>query len=242
MFAVTVRGNPAFDHARQAQAMLDASTWSRLVEIRNTNSRSHYPSTVYALVFEAAGILWFYTDTDGTQSFSRFTNRLDEEKRDFTAGLRAIDAGFTSFRLVEPRGPAPVLSHQLPNGCFIESLSAAQSLPFGARGLTDARLVSVYVGERHHRRGHTVLVFEDHRGAYVVDRTISPVPRRIGEKLPREPLAVARQILGNVVTLSARYVPLPLVETPAAALVTTLDRDGKTSAVLAENPRDTRQL
>ena len=45
---------------------------------------------LHALVFELAGMLWFYTAEDGTQSFSLRIDRLDAEKADFGPMLRDI--------------------------------------------------------------------------------------------------------------------------------------------------------
>ncbi len=59
-----------------------ADTWARVVRIDNSRPRDvlrrgPYPKVVYALVFELSGILWFYTDVDGTQSLSLTRNTVD---------------------------------------------------------------------------------------------------------------------------------------------------------------------
>ena len=64
-FTAVLRGDP-LDHAQRARAMLGAGIWSRVIRIENVSAGSRYPATVYALVFELSGILWFYTDIDGT--------------------------------------------------------------------------------------------------------------------------------------------------------------------------------
>ena len=71
-------------NARSAQAILGADVWSQVIRIENTGSTKKYPRTVHALVFEVAGILWFYQDGEGTQSFSLHRGRLEAE-----TGLRA---------------------------------------------------------------------------------------------------------------------------------------------------------
>ncbi|HEY4990003.1 MAG TPA: hypothetical protein VII09_09360, partial [Opitutaceae bacterium] len=85
-----------------ARAMLGSETWARLVLIRNANpgvgwSRGVYPRTVYAVVFEMSGILWFYTDTNGTQSLSLTLGTLDRDKAAPGRLFRAIDRGFTRW-------------------------------------------------------------------------------------------------------------------------------------------------
>ena len=85
-------------------------TWSRVVRIENSAPagflhRGAYPRVVYATVFEVSGILWFYTDTDGTQSLSLTTNTAARDEASPGALFLAIDRGFTRWSWVA--GPAP---------------------------------------------------------------------------------------------------------------------------------------
>ncbi|MCX6934404.1 MAG: hypothetical protein NTZ29_17245, partial [Verrucomicrobia bacterium] len=68
---VVLAGEPAdLTNARRAQAVLGADVWSQVIRIENSGSTGKYARTVHALVFEVAGILWFYHDSEGSQSFS----------------------------------------------------------------------------------------------------------------------------------------------------------------------------
>ena len=87
-------------NARSAQAILGADVWSQVIRIENTGSTKKYPRTVHALVFEVAGILWFYQDGEGTQSFSLHRGRLEAEKADFAPLLADIHPGFTRWTVV----------------------------------------------------------------------------------------------------------------------------------------------
>ena len=84
------------------------------------------PRVLHALVFEFSGILWFYTDTDGTQSLSLRKGRLDEDKADLGPLLRDIEPGFTRWRALpeESKRADVTTAEELPNGCFIESVAA----------------------------------------------------------------------------------------------------------------------
>src|SRR5438128_6171915 len=98
--AAVARGDSSLDFARRAQALLGPDTWSEVIQIGNASLSSTYPKKLHALVFEFAGLLWFYTDCDGTQSFSLRKNRLAEEKADFAPLLRDIDPGFLRWDVV----------------------------------------------------------------------------------------------------------------------------------------------
>lgn len=176
--------------ARRAQELLGPDTWSRLIRIENTRARTAYPKTVYAVVFEFTGILWFYTETDGTQSFSLWTNRLNEEKADFREGLRQIDPGFTRYSVVEDETAPPVLSGELPNGCFIESLVAGRERLAQNKDISEARLVMYYANDRV--AGHCVLAYETGEGVFVIDPTRDDLPRRVGDRWPKDPVQVAQ--------------------------------------------------
>jgi len=202
-------GALSLDHARRARAMIGEETWSQIVEVENTNAESVYPASLHALVFELGGILWFYTDTDGTQSFSLHQNNLPAEKKDFAPLLRAIDPGFTKHTVLAEDElaalPAPAADAPLPNGCFIESYAALRDRVEQGELIVGARLMSFYAAGR--RAGHTVLTYETPRGAFVLDPSAAAKPRRIDRKQVNDPMAIARMLVPGVPIVQARWVP-----------------------------------
>ncbi len=199
--------------------MIGEETWSRIVEVENTNAESVYPSSLHALVFELGGILWFYTDTDGTQSFSLHQNNLAAEKEDFGPMLRAIEPGFTKHvTLTEDELaalPAPA-DGPLPNGCFIDSYAALRERVARGELILGARLMSFYAPGR--RAGHTVLTYETPRGHFVLDPSASAKPKRVDRRHAGDPLAIARALVPDVAIEEARWVPaLRQIEMPLLA-------------------------
>ena len=89
--------------------MLGNGTWGRLVRIENSTprgftGRSAYPRIVYAYVFELSGILWFYTDADGTQSLSLTRGTVARDAADPGPALPGPwIRGFTGWRWVDER-------------------------------------------------------------------------------------------------------------------------------------------
>jgi hypothetical protein len=200
------------DTARQARAELGLGVWARVLQIENANPRSHYPATVYATVFEFAGLLWFYTDTDGTQSFSLHRGQLDQEKADFLPLLRDVEPGFTRFEVVSDAGSQPAAARkQLPNGCFIDSVAALQSRLARGERVKGAALLSYYIENAGRLRGHTVLACAMPTGLVVIDSAqgSTPVPVWQGS-LASEPLKIARAVAPHGV-VRANWVPVPLV-------------------------------
>jgi hypothetical protein len=196
-------------HARQAQAMLGPEVWSQVIRIDNTARRSPYPHTLHALVFELEGLLWFYTDTDGTQSFSLKRGRLAEEKADFGPLLRDIERGFTHWSVVsDAPSAARAPRGSLPNGCFIQSVAASRAL--GA-GVDHLQLLSYYVQTASGLRGHTVLTYEKRGHLGVFDPEEPERAQQFSKTLGRDPLALARAVLGGAVA-RARLLPLEALE------------------------------
>lgn len=207
---VALCAQPALDNARRAQALLGADTWSQVVRIENRAPGSVYPKTVYALVFELAGLLWFYTDADGTQSFSLHRGRLAAEQADFGPLLRDIEPGFRRWTVL-PDAPPPARGGDGPlrNGCFIESVVALRErLARGARA-ESPRLLAYYGDQPAVRAGHTVLAYEAGGVTEIFD------PSRPQERLvfPRalaaDPLALARRLDGPEI-VKARFLPVEL--------------------------------
>jgi hypothetical protein len=136
-----------------------------VLRIDNTGRHSRYPATVYATVFEFAGILWFYTDTDGTQSLSLYRDQLDREKADLRSLLRAIDPGFGAFEEVPDAGQRTGGARPaLANGCFIDSVAALEARLLEGERITRAALLCYYPREGTALPGHTILAYETERG------------------------------------------------------------------------------
>lgn len=221
--AAHVAANSSRDNARHAQALLGPTTWSQLIRVTNLAVRSVYPATVYALVFEEAGILWFYTDTDGTQSFSLHPDRLAEEKADFGPLLRAIEPGFAECTFLSdgPMENAAGSGGPLPNGCFVESLAALRERVARGEPIERARLLSCYVDTPQGLRGHTVLTFETPRGLFLLDPARSPEARSMPRAWQDDAMALASAALEGAKIARARWVPTT-VPSPVA-MVASLD-------------------
>jgi hypothetical protein len=205
-------------HARRAQALLGPDVWSQIIRIENTDRLSAYPPVLHAVVFELAGILWFYTDFNGTQSFSLHRGRLAEEKADFAPLLRDIEPGFRRWQVVEvdlaaTGSVAP--DAPLPNGCFIESYAAYRLRVARGTPISDARLLSYYLGGASGlRAGHTVLTYSVPGGLAVVDPAEPGQERLLARSSGADPVRLARVLQGGAVA-RARLIPL---EPPASAV------------------------
>jgi hypothetical protein len=209
-----VAGKPAaLRDALAARSMLGDGIWARIVRIDNRGPRprwrrSSYPQTVYALVFEMSGILWFYTDTDGTQSLSLTLGTLERDKADPGPLLRGIDPGFVSWEWVgEPAGPWVPVPSRPPNACFVESIAALlRRVAFGGEA-GSPQLLSYYVDTPGGRLGHTVLIFTTRGGLEAVDAELSEAPVSIPETLGTDPRAVSAFLWGKRVA-AARTLPI----------------------------------
>jgi len=176
-------------HARRAEALLGPGLWTRVIRISNRAEGGRYPPQVDALVFELEGVLWFYTDTDGTQSLSQLLRHAEQDKAALGPLLLHLNPGFTAWE------DAPVIDHEqlaektpLPNGCFIESLVA---MPGGGV------------------HGHTVLQFRGNEGWIVIDPYRPKKRQRIFPKNPDDAKACADGLRPDVAT--ARQWALPQV-------------------------------
>lgn len=201
------------DDARRAGGLLGAAVWSQVIEIRNDNRRSLYPETVHALVFELAGILWFYTDADGTQSFSLHRGRLAEEKADFAPLLRGIEPGFSRWTVLPAEPGRSGGGATLKNGCFIESVVELRArVARGARAGAP-RLLSYYAKTFSGQEGHTVLAYEVDGRTEIYDPSRPQAKFAFPARRGREPLALA-QSLDRREILGARYLPLGVEASP----------------------------
>jgi hypothetical protein len=202
--------------ALAARALLGPSVWSRVVRIENTESRqefrrSPYPREVFALVFELSGLLWFYTDSNGTQSLSLRSGSLGIDKAEPGPLFLAIDRGFTRWSWVDD---AAALRRQPPeappNACFIESVAALFRKVAGGGEAAEPRLLSYYVDTPSGWRGHTVLVFKDRDGLAALDPEFSERPVRLPPILGEDPKAWSSYLWGGTIA-SARTLA---VESP----------------------------
>jgi hypothetical protein len=150
------RAEDSLLHARRGQALLGPDVWSQVIRVENGGDTRVYPRTVHALVFELVGQLWFYCSADGTQSLSLYANRLAEDKAHLGPLLRAIEPGFTSWKVLPN---AEIKPGPLRNGCFLESLAALRMRAGAGVELSEPRLLSYYVEVGSTQRGHTVLVY-----------------------------------------------------------------------------------
>ena len=198
--------SPSLDHARQARALLGDETWSRVVRIENANRSSVYPSELYALVFELGGLLWFYTDADGTQSLSLHRHRLAAEKANLAPLLQAIEPGFVVHEIVPEEQARPlVVAEAPPNACLLESHALLRRRQAAGEPILHARLLSYYIPQR--RAGHTVLYYETPRGAFVIDPDRPRKRVRVRKAAHDDPRTLAEAIRPRLQISGARWIP-----------------------------------
>jgi hypothetical protein len=201
-----LRAQSSLENARRAQLMLGDGMWSQILRVENETRFGRYAPTVHALVFELQGLLWFYTDADGTQSFSLHHNDLEAEKADFGPLLSDIERGFTRWKVLGEAELARVKpSTHLANGCFIECVAIWRE----RRGeeSEEPRLLSFYVNLATRRVGHTVLTFREGDTVKLIDPTRPEKVVSVPGKIADDPLALARSVSGTAV-LKARFFSL----------------------------------
>jgi hypothetical protein len=208
--------------ALAARSHLGAQVWARVVRIENTSvrgalRRSPYPDTVYALVFELSGALWFYSDANGTQSLSLRLGAIDADKADPGPLFKAIDPGFARWSWVDSlAGWRHTPAGELPNGCFIESVAALFRRVAAGGEAQAPRLLSYYIDTPFGRQGHTVLLFAAKGGLAAVDPELSERPVAIPAKLGSNPRALSAYLRGGPVA-SARTLPIECARRPDPA-------------------------
>jgi hypothetical protein len=223
LLVAVARGQTSLESAFHAQALLGPEVWSRVITVRNDARKSSYPKTVHALVFELIGILWFYTDRDGTQSFSRYRGQVESDKNEFGELLRDIDPGFVRWSYA---APVPAVAHgkgkPLLNGCFIESVVAWRERL--QRGLVtgEPRLLSYYRMTPQGRKGHTVLAYESGDSLEIFDPGRPWTPFVFARSAGENPLALARALDGPEME-KARYLPLLMTEDIASRALSSTD-------------------
>ncbi len=203
--------------ALAARALLGPDRWARVARIDNPGPRgpgpgSVYPKTVYALVFELSGFLWFYCDADGTQSLSLRRGALEADEADPGPLFRAISPRFRGWSWVElaPRWPVP--SRSPPNACFIDCLAALRQRRACGAEAQAPRLLSYYIDTPSGPRGHTVLLWGEGASQEALDPGRSPSPVVLPAPLGGDPRTISRYLRGGEVA-SARVLR---IETPAS--------------------------
>jgi hypothetical protein len=201
------------DDALAARSLLGGNSWARLLRVENHRSggiwkRHPYPKVLYALVFELSGILWFYTDVDGTQSLSLTLGTVARDEADPGPLLRSIDPGFAGWSWVEPPpGPLNPASPRPRNGCFVESVAALNRRLAGGYEAASPRLLSYYVETTGGRLGHTVLLFGTAAGLSAIDPGVSDLPVEVPSDLAGDPAQVSAFLRGRPVAY-ARTLPI----------------------------------
>jgi len=223
-------------NARRAQALLGHDVWSRLIRIENTGDTTTYPRTVHALVFELVGILWFYTDVNGTQSFSLYRGRLDAEKSDFAPLLADIHGGFKRWTevpahvaLVAHPATATPKTGPLRNGCFIDSVAFLRTRLLVGGEVSRPQLLSFYVDRGLRRVGHTVLTFETKEGVQVFDPAEPESPLMFRRELAGDAAALGSALVGGIVS---RALWVPIGEFSAQLVLRYAALDGGTGRAL----------
>jgi hypothetical protein len=232
LLAATLYGQSSLDNARRAQALLGPEVWSRVIRVQNDARVSPYPKTLHALVFELAGILWFYTDADGTQSFSLHRGQVENEKSDFGPLLRDIEPGFARWSEVPPsKSVPPIGDGPLRNGCFIESVVALRERLTRGFDAGQPRLLSYYSTTRLGRMGHTVLAYESGNGLEIYDPGRPEQTFIFERSIGTDPLVIARALEGPQVE-NARYLQLRFTESASNTMAAALEeRPNKVSRV-----------
>jgi len=202
-----LRADALLLHAREAQARLGAEVWSQVIRVENQTPGQGYPKVMHALVFELAGVLWFYDAAHGTQSFSLHRGRLAAEKADFAPLLRDIHAGFASWSVVPDHAGKKPVRRVLRNGCFIESVVALRERLGRGGEVVRPQLLSYYRQSNAGLHGHTVLAYETGDRIEIVDSADSGRPISFPATLGRDALRLARAMLGQSVA-AARLISL----------------------------------
>ncbi|HEY0945900.1 MAG TPA: hypothetical protein VGD81_11565 [Opitutaceae bacterium] len=197
--ALTSVARATLDSALQAQEMLGRETWSRVLKIRNSERLGVYPAIVYATVFEFNGILWFFTEADGTQSLSLYKNRLEQDKAGLGPLLLAISPGFRSFvELPDRAGPGRSDRYpKLRNGCFVESVHALRRLQAQGKRIVDARLLLFYLSTTRGTVGHTGLVFTTADGHFYWDPEAPARVEPVANPTETAPIEVVRDVVAR---------------------------------------------
>lgn len=162
--------------AEAVRRLLGPGAWAKVVRIDNEGERGlevrrPYPATVYGVIFEFGGILWFYCDSAGTQSLSTRRGAIASDKADPGPLFRAISVHFRSWAWVEEPG---LIASRLgrgtpPNACFVECIALLRQRTESGREARAPTLLTYYISTAYGLLGHTVLVFGAGDGLAAVD-------------------------------------------------------------------------
>lgn len=230
--------------AFQARAMLGPDIWSRVLRIENARAGRHsrYPAEFHALVVAFQGILWFYTEFDGTQNLSLYAGRLEQDRADLGPLLRAIEPGLKRFEDVTDHRPDSILAaSRPPRACFLASIAHWQQLQRESSPPSRARLLAYYLPAG--RQGHMVLEYWREGRRYVFDPERPADERELPVRLTEDPLTVARALFSPWDReVPARVSPLELdVPDPTlAAWGSASSRSGATTAAQDSPTHGTR--
>ena len=181
----------------QAQRLLDESTWSETILIRNKNTNSTYGSKVYALAFEFGGRVWIYLPQVGTQSPAVKASQLESDKADLSGLLNRVNRGFVSYQKVAASDKiihAVARLEDVPNGCLMESLATLRKMVRSGVDVEQAELLMYYANVGSNIVGHTVLVYTTDEGRFVWDPEKPKRTQAIGEGYKSNALAIARVV------------------------------------------------
>lgn len=223
----------ALENVQRARTLLGPDVWSRIVRVENVARSTTYPRTVYALIFETSGILWFYTDVNGTQSLSLHRHNLAAEKANLMPLLQKIEPGFVRFEIVASGAARLKESASIPNGCMIESLAAARKLIDEGVEVKRATLLSFYFNVNRTIHGHTLLGYESDEGAFLLDPADPARRIYVGDHLPDEPMVLASKLdRPGVSIFKARTLSIPLPRSTAAMLADSGESSRPTSPAM----------
>jgi hypothetical protein len=184
----------SLESAFQAQAMLGPGVWSQVLRIENERPGrgSRYPAEFHGLLVEFQGILWLYTEFDGTQSLSRYAGRVEQDRQDLAPLLQAVEPGLVRHEEVAGGPPFGTLARPPPYHCFLAAVAHWQRLRAGPNPPTRARLLAIY--PEGHRQGHMVLEYWRDGRRYVFDPEHPAKDQELSAKLAEDPLKVARAL------------------------------------------------
>jgi hypothetical protein len=175
--------------------MLGPEIWSRVLRIENVRAggRSRYPAEFHAVVVAFQGILWLYTEFDGTQNLSLYAGRLEQDIADLGSLLRAVEPGLTQFEdVTEQRRDTVLAGAPPPRACFFGSVARWQQLQREPIPPSRARLLAYYLPAG--RQGHMVLEYWRAGRRYVFDPERPADEHELSLRLAEDPLTVAQAL------------------------------------------------
>lgn len=194
--------------ARRAQVLLGNEEWSQVIRVENSGTSTRYPRTVYALVFELVGVLWFYTDCEGTQYLSTHRGRLVEDKASVGTLLLRLHPGFKHWSAVRAESDSGAIrSTPLPNGCFIESVACLRQRLIAGNTVKHPRILCFFKESCRSYVGHAVLAFDTTEGVAVIDPADPSRSRIYSGQIAETAQSLGCALFGGAVK-RALWVPL----------------------------------